>query len=106
MPNACKNNILYYTFFDSLSAEALKACLRGRENGFGPMEDEETLFHPTRSGRDQARGSKIQVAQQERAQGPHTDEGGHARQALRQTSGQLQLELYARHERLYCRKAI
>ncbi len=46
VPNACKNNIPYYTFFDPLSTEALRAYLRGREDGFGPIGDEETLFHP------------------------------------------------------------
>ncbi|MGA2664457.1 MAG: site-specific integrase [Nitrososphaerales archaeon] len=43
---ACKNNIPYYTFFDHLSSESLKAYLRSREAAFGPIEDEEILFAP------------------------------------------------------------
>ncbi|HVC26661.1 MAG TPA: tyrosine-type recombinase/integrase [Nitrososphaerales archaeon] len=43
---ACKNNIPYFTFFDPLSTEALRAYLRDRERRFGPIGDEEVLFPP------------------------------------------------------------
>jgi hypothetical protein len=44
---ACKNSIPYYTFFDQLSSDALKAYLKDRVDKFGPIEDDELLFHPT-----------------------------------------------------------
>ncbi|MDV3292662.1 MAG: tyrosine-type recombinase/integrase [Nitrososphaerales archaeon] len=43
---ACKNNIPYFTFFDALSAGALKSYLRDRERRFGKIGDEEILFPP------------------------------------------------------------
>jgi site-specific recombinase XerD len=46
-PKACKNNIPYYTFFDSISSEALKSYLRNREARFGRMDENEILFAPS-----------------------------------------------------------
>jgi integrase len=43
---ACKNNVPYYTFFDGLSVQALKAYLRERETKYGPIEEDEVLFPP------------------------------------------------------------
>jgi integrase len=44
---ACKNNIPYYTFFDQIATEALRAYLREREAKYGKMQDEMILFIPS-----------------------------------------------------------
>ena len=46
---ACKGNIPYYSFFDRLSTQALRAYLRERERQHGKTEDEMVLFMTTPS---------------------------------------------------------
>ncbi len=44
VPNACKNNIPYYTFFGGVAVEALRAYLKERKEKQGSMDGEEILF--------------------------------------------------------------
>lgn len=44
---ACKNNIPYYSFFDPIATESLRAYLRDREAKYGKMQDEMILFIPS-----------------------------------------------------------
>ena len=46
---ACKGNIPYYSFFDRLSTQAIRAYLRERERQYGKMADEMVLFMATPS---------------------------------------------------------
>jgi hypothetical protein len=44
VPKACKGNIPYYTFFDSMTVKAIRKYLKERVEHFGSIEDDEPLF--------------------------------------------------------------